>query len=131
VRATGNAKSVKVKKPHAARLNFFPKENHMKYFMVESTFKKPLPVLKSELERLIKEHTDYLQEGFDEGWILVSGPKATSDGGIIVLRGSSIEAIENYFQKDPMKVAGVQEYRIIEFKLHDSQPELALWFGRS
>jgi len=96
--------------------------------MIESVFNDPMPVDKNGLKKSINEHIDYLQKGFDEGWILVSGPKVSSNGGVILMKGSSKEEIEEYFSKDPMKIAGIQEYRIIEFKLHECQPEIIKWF---
>ncbi len=101
----------------------------MKYFMIESTFHQPVPVSEHELRRLIKEHQRYLARGFAEGWILVSGPKAASGGGVIVMKMASLEEAESYLASDPMKVAGVQDYRPIEFKLHDCQPSVREWFG--
>jgi uncharacterized protein YciI len=100
----------------------------MKYFMVESSFNDPLPVDEPELKKSIKEHVDYLQKGFDEGWILVSGPKASAGGGMILLKGTSLNEIEEFFSKDPMKISGIQEYKIIEFKLHECQNILKDWF---
>ena len=100
----------------------------MKYFMIESTFRQPVPVSAVELQRLVEEHRRYLARGFTEGWILVSGPKAGSGGGVCLMKMSSLEEVQAYFAGDPMKVAGVQDYRIIEFKLHDCQPAVKEWF---
>ncbi len=101
----------------------------MRYFAVESTFLQPVAVSPEELQRLIREHQRYLARGFAEGWILLSGPKAGGGGGVIVLKAASPEAVEAYLAADPMKVAGVQEYRPIEFNLHDCQPPIREWFG--
>lgn len=100
----------------------------MRYFMIESTFRQPVAVSEEELQRLIKEHQRYLAPGFAKGWILVSGPKAASGGGVIVMKMSSLEDVEAYFAGDPMKVGGVQDYRVTEFKLHDCQSAIREWF---
>lgn len=100
----------------------------MKYFAIEGTFKDPIPVDKTTLDEAIKNHLEYLQKGFDEGFILVSGPKAHSGGGIIIMRASTSEEAEKYISMDPLKLAGIQEYNILEFKLHDCQPALKEWF---
>ena len=99
----------------------------MKYFMLEGTFKNPIPVEKAEFEKLIKEHLSFLQKGFEQGWILVSGPKANRNGGIIIVKGTSLEEIEKYFSADPF--ADVQEYHIVEFELHDCQEMVRNWFN--
>ena len=100
----------------------------MRYFVIESTFHQPASVSEQELRRLVKEHQACFARGFAEGWILASGPKVASGGGAIVLNMSSIEEVEAYLAGDPLKVAGVQDYRVVEFRLHDCQPEVREWF---
>ena len=36
-------------------------------------------------------------------------PKATGGGGIILMKGASLQEVEAYFDKDPVKVAGAQK----------------------
>jgi uncharacterized protein YciI len=96
----------------------------MKYFFVDGTFKEPISIGENELQKAIEEHLALLQKGFEEGFILVSGPKVNIGGGIIIIKGQSLVDIENYLSKDPLKILGVQEYKIVEFKLHDCQPML-------
>ncbi len=100
----------------------------MKYFLVEGSFKNPLTVKDAQLEEAINEHLTFLEEGFNEGWILVSGPKVNIGGGIIIIKRMSLREVENYLAKDPLKILGVQEYRIVEFKLHECQDLLKKWF---
>ena len=100
----------------------------MRFFMIESTFHEAAPVSEHELHRLIKEHQQYLARGFAEGWILVSGPKAAGGGGVIVMKMGSLEEVKEFLAADPMKVAGVQEYRPTEFRFHDCQPAIRQWF---
>lgn len=96
----------------------------MKYNVLEGTFAKNLPE-KSELQKAIDEHLEYLQIGFNDGSILVSGPKNETGGGIVVVK---CEDIKKFCGDDPLVKAGVQEYRIIEFKLYDCQSYLIDWF---
>ncbi|WP_020613780.1 YciI family protein [Sediminispirochaeta bajacaliforniensis] len=96
----------------------------MKYYVLEGTFAKDLPE-KSELQKAIDAHLEYLKSGFDDGSILVSGPKAEIGGGIIVVK---CDDIEKFCDGDPLVKAGIQEYRITEFKLHNCQDYLKMWF---
>jgi len=96
--------------------------------MVESVFRRPSPVGETELKRLIQEHQRYLDKGFAEGRILLSGPKTAGGGGVIILKSASAREVEAYFDGDPMKIAGVQDYKIVEFGLYDCQPETKSWF---
>ena len=100
----------------------------MKYFVVEGTFREIVPVEESEMQKAIQGHLAFLKKGFDEGFILVSGPKVDVGGGIIVIKGQSRQEIEDYFSKDPLQIAGIQDYKIVEFELYDCQAFLKEWF---
>jgi len=96
----------------------------MKYYVLEGTFVKNLTD-KNELKKAIDEHLEYLKIGFNDGSILVSGPKIGTGSGIIVVK---CENINKFCNDDPLVKAGIQEYRISEFKLHDCQDYLRDWF---
>ena len=100
----------------------------MKYYVVEGTFINDMPVSNDELQKAIEKHIAFLQKGFDDGTILVSGPKVGVGGGIIMMKARSLEEVKTYLSEDPLDILGIQEYRIIEFKLHDCQPFLKEWF---
>jgi uncharacterized protein YciI len=100
----------------------------MKYFNIEATFTKNLSIGENEFKKASADHLAYLQKGFDEGFILLSGPKANFEGGFIIIKGQSWEEIENYIAGDPLKILDIQTYKITEFKLHDCQPMLKGWF---
>jgi uncharacterized protein YciI len=96
----------------------------MEYFVLEGTFRKDLPE-KTDLQKAIDAHLEYLKFGFDDGSILVSGPKTGTGGGIIIVK---CDDIEKFCNDDPLVQAGIQEYRITEFKLHNCQDYLKIWF---
>jgi len=96
----------------------------MKYFMLEGSFAKELPEQR-ELQKALDAHLEYLHTGFDDGSILVSGPKVGAGGGMIVVK---CDDIEKFCSDDPLVKAGIQEYRITEFKLYQCQDYLKVWF---
>ncbi|WP_411678249.1 YciI family protein [Caproicibacter sp.] len=96
----------------------------MKYYVLEGTFSKNLPE-KAELQKAIDAHLEYLKFGFDDGSILVSGPKTGTGGGIIVVK---CDDIKKFCENDPLVQAGIQEYRITEFDLYHCQSYLKIWF---
>jgi len=101
----------------------------MKYFIVEGTFKNPLPVKPEELKEAIGQHMAYLDTGFEKGFILVSGPKPQRNGGFVVMKAESLQEAEAFFSKDPLFVTGIQDYRFTEFWLSRCQPLAAEWFA--
>lgn len=96
----------------------------MKYYVLEGSFSSNLPP-ENELQKAIEAHLDYLKIGFSDGTILISGPKVGAGGGIIIVKSNDINKFCN---DDPLVIAGVQEYRITEFKLHNCQDYLKAWF---
>jgi uncharacterized protein YciI len=100
----------------------------MKYFNIEGTFTGSTSTSEKEFQKAIEDHLAYLQKGFDEGFILFSGPKENEGGGFIIVKSQSLEEIENYVSNDPLKILNIQSYKITEFKLHDCQPMVKEWF---
>lgn len=96
----------------------------MKYYVLEGTFVEDLPD-KKDLQRAIDAHLEYLQIGFDDGSILISGPKVGTGGGIILVK---CDDIEKFCRADPLVQAGIQKYRITEFNLYNCQNILKTWF---
>jgi len=100
----------------------------MNYYVLEGTFRNDIPE-STDRQKAIDAHLKYLKSGFENGSILVSGPKAGNiGGGIIVLKFNDIDA---FCQNDPLVQAGVQEYRVTEFTLFDCQDFLKSWFSPS
>ena len=64
---------------------------------------------------------------FESGKILISGPKASGDGGIILIKLEEAEKIEDFCDSDPFVKAGVQEYKVVEFKVFDIQKYAKEW----
>lgn len=44
------------------------------------------------------------------------------------MKAKSIEEVKVYLSTDPLKVSGVQDYRVIEFTPHYSNPIASEWF---
>jgi uncharacterized protein YciI len=95
----------------------------MRHFVIEVTYKIPV----EQLGDTIAEHRSFLQEGFDRGWLLLSGPKVPRTGGMVIARAPSQEDLEQFFTQDPYQIKGLAEYRIIEFTPVKNQPFLKDW----
>lgn len=66
----------------------------------------------------------------DLGLVLFSGLKADKSGGMFFMKAESIEKLEAYLAAEPFKVAGVQDYRILEFSPHYVHSSANQWFER-
>ncbi|XTR36910.1 YciI family protein [Paraclostridium tenue] len=96
----------------------------MKYFIVEGILK-----IKDEIdEDTMKKHMNYSQKAMDNGLILMSGLKENMSGGVFIMKAESIEKVNDYLANEPFKLAGIQDYKIIEFSPHYFNQSPSEWF---
>lgn len=97
----------------------------MKYFIVEGN------IIDAEkmTDGIMKEHMAYTGKAMEEGIYLMSGLKADMSGGIFIIKSESLESLENYLLKEPFKMNGIQDYRILEFNSHYFNPSAGEWFS--
>lgn len=93
----------------------------MRYFMIEGIIKN------SDLinDDIMKKHMAYSKKAMDKGLIIMSSLKADMSGGLFVMIADSIEKIEKYLSNEPLKVHGIQDYKVTEFKPHYFNQSLA------
>lgn len=96
----------------------------MKLYILEGSFVEGHPTGPAFKEAL-EAHHKYLQAGFEDGTILFSGPKVGAGGGVIVIKSDDIET---FCAEDPFVKAGVQAYKVIEFKKFACQESVKSWF---
>lgn len=98
----------------------------MKYFMIEITYTAPI----EKIDETLKFHRDFLQTGYDQNLLLLSGPQNPRSGGIIIARAKNSDEIKTFFKNDPYQQRGQADYRFVEFspvkhaKLVDAWVEL-------
>lgn len=97
----------------------------MKHFIVEIIYKAPLEVIES----VRPVHRKFLQTGYETGRLLVSGPKASGKGGMVVAKDESQEQIALFFENDPYFLQGLAEYKFIEFTPVSHQDILKDWLS--
>ena len=94
-----------------------------KFFVLEITYR----VAAEELGETVTEHRAFLQTGYDQGWLLLSGPMVPRTGGMLIGRAPSREALEAFFANDPYRLKGLADYRIIEFEPVKFAPVVEHW----
>jgi uncharacterized protein YciI len=100
----------------------------MKHFLLEGQHLVPF---EQRAPELIAAHRRFLQQGYDNGRFLLSGPHVPPTGGILVARAESLEALTEFLADEPFCKAKVMRFsRITEFEPVQHQPILNDWFGR-
>lgn len=97
----------------------------MKHFLVEITYTASL----AKIDAVLSEHRTFLQEGYDKGILLCSGPRKPRTGGVILARAVDLADVEAYFAKDPFVMHSLAEYRYHEFEPVKYQPWLTSWIN--
>jgi uncharacterized protein YciI len=97
----------------------------MKHFLVEITYQAPL----EEIDKVTPEHRAFLQQGYDSGLLLYSGRQVPPASGLILARAESQEALEMFFAGNPYRIAGMGNYRFVEFGPTKFQPFLQDWIA--
>ncbi len=83
----------------------------MKHFIVEIVYKAPIEKINEVRDR----HRAFLEKGYEQGLILMSGPQIPRIGGMIIARAGSMEEIVEFLSKDPYQMEKAAEYKFIEF----------------
>ena len=95
----------------------------LKHFIVEITYLASSEII----AQLVSEHRAFLQTGYDQGLLLMSGPQNPRTGGMIVARSESLEALREFFDGDPYYITQSASYRFVEFEPVKFQPWLQNW----
>jgi peroxiredoxin/uncharacterized protein YciI len=100
----------------------------MKHFLLEGEHLVPW----AEVVDIEPEHHKFLQDGYDAGHFLLSGPQIPPDGGFLVARAESKEALEQLLANEPFVKAGKMKFsRITEFHPAQNAPVLNGWFEKA
>ena len=97
----------------------------MTHFIISVTYKVPL----TKIDEMLAEHRKFLQEGYDKGLLLFSGPRNPRTGGFIAARAESLEQIKQFFSNDPYKINDLAGYEFMEFDPVKRQPFLDDWIN--
>ena len=88
--------------------------------IIELIYQKPL----SEIEKQISAHRAWLDQYYEKGLLIASGPKNPRDGGIIIALTDK-ETATKLIAEDPFYKHGLAQYTITEFEPVKHCKELA------
>ena len=81
----------------------------------------------TDVEALLPGHKAFIARGLVDGRVLCAGPKASGNGGFIIIKADTKAALEDYISTDPFFQEGIQHYDITEFTPYDYQEYMADW----
>jgi uncharacterized protein YciI len=99
----------------------------MKFFVLEGEYLEPF----ESFAELVPTHRTFLQQGYDAGHFLLSGPQIPARGGFLVARAESLEALQTILAEEPFTKAKKMRFsRITEFTPVQHQSVLKDWLGK-
>ncbi|HMV43456.1 MAG TPA: YciI family protein [Leptospiraceae bacterium] len=96
----------------------------MKHFIIRLDYKVPI----EKIDTVLVEHRAFLDSGYEKKILLSSGPQNPRDGGILIARAESLEAIREFCSKDPFAKNNFADYHFTEFIPVKFQKEFESWF---
>jgi uncharacterized protein YciI len=96
----------------------------VKHFVVEATYSAPFEQVQGAYPR----HRAWLQNGYDLGLFLCSGPKIPPTGGYLVARAESVEVLRTMFEDEPLNKEGLASFTFTEFQPVKRQGWTEHWF---
>jgi uncharacterized protein YciI len=83
----------------------------MKHFIVDIQYLVPV----DQLADILPAHRAFLQTGYENGLLLLSGPKEPRTGGLLVARSESLDALREFFSHDPYHLNNLALHTFTEF----------------
>ncbi|MDW3197501.1 MAG: YciI family protein [Cytophagales bacterium] len=80
-------------------------------FIINLTYKVPL----DQVDQYLEAHVQYLDEQYELGNFLASGPKIPRNGGVILSNMGNRDKVWAAIANDPFKINGIADYEVIEF----------------
>jgi uncharacterized protein YciI len=80
-------------------------------FLVLLTYTVPL----DQVDPHLPAHRDFLSRNYAAGTFLLSGRKEPRDGGVILAKAESRQALEVVLAQDPFHAHGIASYQIVPF----------------
>ena len=84
----------------------------MKHYILTCHFKAPMHAIG---EHLISQHLALLQEGYEQGYILMYGPMEPENGTLAIARVESSHLLAVAMARDPLVASGIATFDFLEF----------------
>lgn len=95
----------------------------MNCYLVEFGFTQPFETFGDA----VAEHRAYLQQGYDRGLLLLSGPREDKRGGLCIARAPDEQTLRTFLADDPYLLRGLAKHSIVPFTAAKRQPFVEHW----
>lgn len=68
-----------------------------------------------EVDTHLVAHRDYLESGYQKGYLMASGPQNPRTGGVLLSQLKDRDVLDTFLAQDPFYKHGIGEYQVIEF----------------
>lgn len=68
-----------------------------------------------EVDKYLVEHREYLEIGYQKGYLMASGPQNPRTGGVLLSQLKDKNILDSFLEKDPFYINGIAAYQVIEF----------------
>lgn len=89
-------------------------------FIINLTYKADL----NKVDQFLDAHIEFLDQQYELGHFLASGPKVPRTGGIILSNVETESHLKNILNEDPFKKNNIAEYELSEFVASKACDEL-------
>lgn len=80
-------------------------------FIFKLTYKKPL----TDVEKYLAAHREYLDNYYNAGYFIASGPREPRIGGIILCNVKTLEEAQSIIFQDPFFKEEIADYEVTQF----------------
>jgi uncharacterized protein YciI len=68
-----------------------------------------------DVDQHLSAHRDYLETGYQKGYLMASGPQNPRTGGVLLSQLKDRQILEVFLQHDPFYIYDIATYQVIEF----------------
>ncbi|NBX85618.1 MAG: GTP cyclohydrolase [Gammaproteobacteria bacterium] len=80
-------------------------------FVILVKYTKNLAVV----DQYLASHRDYLETGYQKGYLMASGPQKPRTGGVLISQLKDRKILDAFLQHDPFYLQDVASYQVVEF----------------
>ncbi len=89
-------------------------------FVILLSYKKPIETV----DQYLVEHRNFLDEGYQNNYLLASGPRNPRTGGVLISPLKDKTILDNFIKQDPFYIHEIANYEIIEFEPVKYHPQI-------